>query len=132
MMTQTSTPTAEATPTLLGRTIGHLRRIWRTPESNASADELQLSPELNQGDSERLIQWMDGCLLQECNEVTARNRAVILGRSYLNLNKQGRPRSCRTRCLESRGTGSLPPRPADQAPGSLQGFRACRRSESRP
>jgi len=92
MMTQTSTPTAEATPTLLGRTIGHLRRIWRTPESNASADELQLSPELNQGDSERLIQWMDGCLLQECNEVTARNRAVILGRSYLNLNKQGRTR----------------------------------------
>lgn len=92
MMTQTTNLTSTATPTLLGRTIGHLRRIWRTPSSNAIADELQLSPELDPGDSEQLIQWMDGCLLQECNEVTARNRAVILGRSYLRLNEQGRSR----------------------------------------
>lgn len=92
MMTQTANLISEVTPTLLGRTIGHLRRIWRTPSNNTIADELQLSPELDPGDSEQLIQWMDGCLLQECNEVTARNRAVILGRSYLRLNEQGRSR----------------------------------------
>ncbi|RTE67173.1 malonyl-CoA decarboxylase [Amphritea opalescens] len=88
----TQTHISKETPTLLGRTIGHLRRIWRTPADNAMADELQLSPALDSGDSEQLIQWMDGCLIQERNEVTARNRAVILGRSYLRLNEQGRCR----------------------------------------
>lgn len=90
-MTQT-TLTSEEAPSLLGRTIGHLRRIWRTSSSNALADELQLSPALEPGDSEQLIQWMDSCLRQECNEITARSRAVILGRSYLRLNQQGRSR----------------------------------------
>ncbi|MDO6564765.1 malonyl-CoA decarboxylase [Amphritea sp. 1_MG-2023] len=79
-------------PTLLSRTIGHLRRIWRTPSDTPLADELQLSPTLEPSDAEQLIQWMDSCLLQACNEVTARSRAVILGRSYLRLNEQGRSR----------------------------------------
>ena len=92
MTTQTISPLTRNAPTLLARTVGHLRRIWPAGSDNRSSSELSLSPELEQSDLEQLIKWMDGCLLHEGDEVTARNRAVILGRSYLMLNEQGRSR----------------------------------------
>ena len=92
MTAHTINALSDNSPTLLARTVGHLRRIWKTGSGNTPTTELNLSPELEQSDLEQLIQWMDGCLLQEGDEVTARSRAVILGRSYLRLNQHGRRR----------------------------------------
>lgn len=77
----------------LERTLSHLRRVWREPSGERlSRVQLRLKPGLEDGDMAPLLAWMDACLTREGDEVTARTRAVVLGRSYLGLNQQGRIR----------------------------------------
>ncbi|MCV6609723.1 MAG: malonyl-CoA decarboxylase [Amphritea sp.] len=77
---------------LLGRTLKRLQRLWREPESTAQLTPLQLSPELNSEDLDKLTEWMDACLRKDGDSVTARNRAAVLGRNYLSLSDEGRLR----------------------------------------
>ena len=77
---------------LIGRTLRHLRHLWREPRGNSQLSALQLSPELEPEDMARLTDWMDACLSKGGDNVTARNRAATLGRNYLELSEQGRLR----------------------------------------
>jgi len=81
------------TGSFLERTLSHMRRLWRDQSDPAMAtNPPQLSPDLEESDLQQLISWMDGCLLNDGDEVSTRNRAVLLGRSYLELSRQGRIR----------------------------------------
>lgn len=89
---------APARNSFIDRTLSHLRlnklqKVWRDQStSELKMSELKLNPDLEESDTLPLMQWMDACLINDGDEVTARSRAVILGRSYLELNQQGRIR----------------------------------------
>ncbi|AFT72378.1 Malonyl-CoA decarboxylase, putative [Alloalcanivorax dieselolei B5] len=54
--------------------------------------KLTLTPDLNGGDVERLIKWIDACLADDGGQVAARDRAVTLAREFKALNRDGRAR----------------------------------------
>lgn len=76
---------------LLDRTLKHLSRVWHNlSDSRQTPDSLTLSGELSDTDKTGLLRWMDSCLEAHGGEVAARNRAAVLGESYLALSPQGR------------------------------------------
>lgn len=75
----------------IGRTLGRLGRAWRDlSHERGTKMPLNLNPSLDENDTEQLIEWMDACLTRVGGEVAARTRAATLGRSYLELNEEGR------------------------------------------
>jgi malonyl-CoA decarboxylase len=82
---------SQISTSFLDRTMSHLKRVWH----DLSVDRqhsgfLQLSPELDESDTEQLLQWMDSCLTHSGGEVAARQRAAQLGENYLALSTEGR------------------------------------------
>lgn len=83
----------ERPPTsLLGRTLKRLQRLWREPDNTVQLSPLQLSPDLDNDGLQQLSEWIDACLRKDGDNVTARNRAAVLGRNYLSLTEAGRLR----------------------------------------
>lgn len=77
----------------LGKTITHLRDIWRdATDFRARREQLELSAELSEKDEATLREWIDHCLEERGGEVAARVRAATLGRSYLDLSDEGQLR----------------------------------------
>lgn len=70
-----------------------LRPLWRDMAgASGNLPELRFDPSLSDKDMEALKQWIDLCLNEEGSIVTARERTLLLGRSFLELNEQGRRR----------------------------------------
>ncbi|OPX56010.1 malonyl-CoA decarboxylase [Oceanospirillum multiglobuliferum] len=84
---------SEQSNSILDKTIRRLLPLWRDVTSGRrSIDKLPLHPELNAQDSTELKNWMDACLSDQGGEIAARARAATLGRSFLELNEEGRIR----------------------------------------
>ena len=83
----------EARPSLIGRTLSHLRGAWRDIAASARvAVSGAVRPDLPDDDAERLRRKMLECLDGRGGEVSARARAADLGRTFLTLNGEGRAR----------------------------------------
>lgn len=83
----------EQANTLLDKTLNRLLPLWgEIYNGRRSLDKLSLTPDLNDHDTEQLKHWMDACLSDHGGEVAARMRAATLGRSFMELNQQGRLR----------------------------------------
>ncbi len=83
----------EARPSLIGRTLSHLRGAWRDIAASArGAVSGAVRPDLPDDDAERLRRKMLECLDGRGGEVSARARAADLGRTFLTLNGEGRAR----------------------------------------
>ena len=83
----------EAKPSLIGRTLSHLRGAWRDIAASArGAVTGAVRPDLPDDDAERLRRKMLDCLEGRGGEVSARARAADLGRTFLTLNVEGRTR----------------------------------------
>ena len=83
----------EAKPSLIGRTLSHLRGAWRDIAASArGAVTGAVRPDLPDDDAERLRRKMLDCLEGRGGEVSARARAADLGRTFLTLNDEGRTR----------------------------------------
>ena len=78
---------------LLDKTIGNLRRVWK---DLTGAARVKLTgvvrPELPEEDCKRLKREIDECLEGKGGEVSGRAMAANLGRTYLELNAEGRQR----------------------------------------
>jgi len=75
------------------RAIRNLRGVWsRIGSDEDEFTEIVLSPELDDGDRDRLLKHMQACLDDRGGEVSARTRAAALGHAYLGLNEEGRKR----------------------------------------
>lgn len=62
----------------LGKTITHLRDIWRdATDFRARREQLELSAELSEKDEATLREWIDHCLEERGGEVAARARRDI-------------------------------------------------------
>ena len=73
---------------LLDRTVATLRRTLRDLGVTArDTGAFTAAPDLPDGDSERLRKQLVQCLNGRGGEVSARARAVELGRTYLALNR---------------------------------------------
>ena len=84
---------ARAPSGFLDRTLWSLRAAWRELAVSArDALGSEFRPELPDGDAARLRRQMHECLQARGGEVSARARAVALGRTYLDLNETGRRR----------------------------------------
>lgn len=84
---------SQISTSLLDRTLRRVKQVWHDlSDSRQSRDQLNLSPDLNDGDTQHLLQWMDSCLAITGGEVAARNRAAVLGENYLSLSEEGRHR----------------------------------------
>ena len=81
----------EAKPSLIGRTLSHLRGAWRGISVRVAVGGA-VRPELPDDDAERLRRTMLDCLEGRGGEVSARARAADLGRTFLTLNDEGRAR----------------------------------------
>lgn len=70
-----------------------LRPLWRDMAGSGKEQaELRFDPDLSDKDLDTLRHWIDLCLSSEGSPVTARERTLLLGRSFLELNDQGRQR----------------------------------------
>lgn len=78
-------------PRLIDRTIGNLRRAWKDL-TGAALVKLTgvVRPELPEEDCRRLKREIDECLEGKGGEVSGRAMAANLGRTYLELNAEGR------------------------------------------
>ena len=77
----------------IDRTWGHLRQVWRKVSGNGHVQcSLQLRADLPDEDLQQLREQMQLCLTARGGEVSARAETAILGRSYLELNSEGRAR----------------------------------------
>ena len=80
----------------LDRTLHNLRNAWQAIAGSAyDAAAASMRPHLPDEDVERLRDQMRACLETRGGEVSARARAAALGRAYLALDEQGRPRFLR-------------------------------------
>jgi malonyl-CoA decarboxylase len=80
-------------PRLLDRTIGNLRRAWKDLTGTARVKLTgTVRAELPEEDSKHLKRQIDECLQRKGGEVSARAVAAHLGRTYLELNAEGRRR----------------------------------------
>ena len=77
------------TPGLLDRTLRRFRRAWRLGRGPLKDG---VSPELPDGDADRLRRQIDACLETRGGQVSSRARAAELGEIYLVLNQEGRRR----------------------------------------
>ncbi len=78
---------------LLVRTLVNLRSAWRDMSASArGAFGAPLRPDLPPEDAERLRAQFRDCVEARGGEVSARARAAALGRTYLELNPEGRRR----------------------------------------
>lgn len=86
------TDTLVAPNRFLERTRSLLRRALADVVSVASRRAPTLRPDLPDDDIDRLREQIDECLEASGGEVLARANAAALGRTYLNLNAEGRRR----------------------------------------
>src|SRR5581483_11921634 len=77
--------------------VGRLRSAWRDIADQARIRRTQAptTPELSNDDMQRLREQLRACLDGRGGEVAARSRAAELGRTYLQLNRDGRERFLR-------------------------------------
>ncbi|BBK32086.1 malonyl-CoA decarboxylase [Stella humosa] len=81
---------------VLDRTLGNLRAAWRDISASArGAVGAGPRPDLPSDDAQRLHTQMRDCLDGKGGEVSARQRAAELGRTYLELSAIGRDRFLR-------------------------------------
>ncbi len=81
----------EATPSLIDRYLGSLRRVWREVSGRLpGAIAPTISPDLRGASAEQLRERMRECLEARGGEVSARARAADLGETYLRLTAAGR------------------------------------------
>jgi len=69
---------------------GHIRRIWGEILGSGKNSLPKVNADLPQGDSDRVRLLMEDCLTGRSGEVSARQRAAILGELYLTLSEMGR------------------------------------------
>jgi malonyl-CoA decarboxylase len=88
--------------TVFDRTLGNLRGVWRdiTNSARGVLGSAPPRPELSGDDVEKLRTQLRDCLEARGGEVSARARAVALGRTYLALNAAGRERFLRLLATE--------------------------------
>jgi len=78
---------------LFNRTFQNIREVWRDLAGKTSGIfSTYPSPELPDREMEMLREQMRDCLKARGGEVSARMRAATLGRTYLDLNSDGRRR----------------------------------------
>ncbi|HLB07135.1 MAG TPA: malonyl-CoA decarboxylase, partial [Alphaproteobacteria bacterium] len=78
-------------PRLFDRTLENLRSAWRDIRAaSRSAAGVPLRPDLPEADMRRVREQIVECLEARGGEVSARVRAAELGRTYLQLNAEGR------------------------------------------
>ncbi len=82
-------PAPDAAGTLIDRTLGNLRSVWRDIASSARETVVALRAGR---DEDRWREQMQACLDGRGGEVSARARAAELGRTYLGLDSEGRRR----------------------------------------
>ena len=87
-MTRESPPTEN----LLDRTWSSLRQVLRDIAVRRNIDAFEPRPGLPEADAEFVREQLRACLEARGGEVSARARAVTLGRAYLALNATGRKR----------------------------------------
>src|SRR5438034_308762 len=81
----------EPTPSLLDRTWGSLRRVWREVSSLLpAAINPTIDADLQGASAQQLRERMHECLEARGGEVSGRARAVDLGMTYLRLSPAGR------------------------------------------
>ena len=81
----------DATPSLLDRTWGSLRRVWREVSSLLpGAINPTIDTDLQGASAQQLRERMRECLEARGGEVSGRARAVDLGMTYLRLSPAGR------------------------------------------
>src|SRR5258706_9290017 len=81
----------DATPSLLDRTWGSLRRVWREVSSLLpGAINPTIDADLQGASAQQLRERMRECLEARGGEVSGRARAVDLGMTYLRLSAAGR------------------------------------------
>ncbi len=84
---------SQISTSFLDRTMNQLKRVWHDLSvDRQNAGSLQLSTELDESDTEQLLEWMNSCLTNSGGEVAARQRAAQLGENYLALSSEGRKR----------------------------------------
>ncbi|HYE48158.1 MAG TPA: malonyl-CoA decarboxylase [Azospirillaceae bacterium] len=79
-------------PTLIDRTLGNLRTVWRDIASSASSALEAVGGLRGARGEERWREQIRACLEARGGEVSARARAAELGRTYLGLDADGRRR----------------------------------------
>lgn len=99
MVTETGIESSFAHPEeqrLLDRTLGNIRRVWRDLTGAARVKLTGIvRAELPEEDCKRLKREIDACLEGKGGEVSGRAMAANLGRTYLELNTEGRQRFLR-------------------------------------
>ena len=69
----------------------HIRKAWSGILGSGNLDNLpKVAADLPPADTDRVKRLMEDCLAARGGEVTARQRAAILGELYLTLNETGR------------------------------------------
>lgn len=80
---------------VIDRAWGQVRRALRDLGAGKGVNALDLDADLPDADASELTEQMRACLAARGGEVSARARAVELGRAYLRLNETGRRRFLR-------------------------------------
>lgn len=80
-------------PHFIDRTLGQLRHVWDKVTGNGHVqNSVHFQADLSDEDLPRLRAQIQLCLEMRGREVSARAETAILGRSYLELNNEGRAR----------------------------------------
>lgn len=74
------------------QTLVGISRAWESLSGTARAVRGTLDPDLPRADTARIVAQMQACLDARGGEVSARQHAVALGRSYLDLSDRGKLR----------------------------------------